>query len=122
MRELGISSAIMDDILKGKKTIEARLRTSKFVTIRKGDLLSLREDVWQDDAIVSSTPDKALVEVTKVLFFDSFDQMFAAINYKDLLPRASTPSAAMKTYKEFHSPSQEAEYGVVAIHFRLKRK
>ena len=120
MTEIGIDTTIMQSILTGAKTIEGRLRTAKFVTVRTGDTLNLREDTWKDDRLVSSITDRAIVTVTGTQFFDSFVDMFAAIDYKHAVPTATTKDEAIALYRQFYTKEQEEEHGVVAISFKLQ--
>lgn len=46
MQELGIKSSILREIQDGKKNVEGRLAKGRFLEIRVGDTLQLREDIW----------------------------------------------------------------------------
>lgn len=116
---MGIEASIMQMILSGKKTIEGRLRTPKFVTLRSGDIISFREDIWGNDRLVSSIPKKAKAKITKTQFFDSFQNMFEVVDYRLALPSASSALEATSVYRRFYTDEQESEHGVVAITFEL---
>jgi ASC-1-like (ASCH) protein len=119
MIEMGISAEILQQILDGRKTIEGRLRTGKFITILTGDKISLREDVWERDRIIRSVPNVATVTVTATQHFESFEAMLAALPLENVLPDMPDTSTALARYRHFYSPAQEAEQGVVAISFVL---
>lgn len=122
MIELGIESSVIQDILDGNKTVEGRLHKGKFLNIRPGDKLSLREDVWNDSEIVKSFPDKAKVEVTHVLYFESFSEMLHAIDFRKVIPHATTIQEALEVYRKFYSPIDEEKYGVIAFVFKRLEK
>lgn len=119
MHEIGVSADLLKQILKGRKTVEGRLRTGKFLVMRKGDAVSLREDVWENDQIVRSTPNKAVILIEESIFFDSFDEMLNVIDYKELIPTARSKAAALKTYHQFYTDEQIQEHSVVALRFSV---
>lgn len=119
MQEIGIESSILREIIEGKKTIEVRLGTAKFLKLRKGDRLSLREDIWQNDEIVESISNRAKIEITQILYFESFEDMLHAVDFQKILPSATHIDEAMATYRQFYSRKDEEEYGVMAITFTL---
>lgn len=119
MLTMGVSTELLESILDGRKTIEGRLRSGKFITLRKGDKISLREDTWQNDRIISSAPDKAVITVEQTVYYRNFTDMLQSINFKAVIPQAESIEAAQATYDRFYSPYQQAESGVVAIYFSL---
>lgn len=119
MQEIGIESSVLNDIIEGKKTFEARLGKPKFLKVREGDRLSLREDVWADGRIVDSIPNKAVIVITQVLYFENFVEMLEAINYEQVIPSAKNAQEASDAYGLFYSKEDETEYGVVAFEFKL---
>ena len=119
MHEIGIEKSLLQSILGGKKTIEGRLGKPKYLKLRVGDKLHLREDVWKDGSITASTPNIATATITQLLYFESFEEMFNSVNYAAAVPSADNPDEALEVYKNFYTPEDEAEYGVVAITFTL---
>lgn len=119
MIELGIEKTILENILSGAKTIEVRLGKPKFLRIKVGEVVSLREDIWKDGEIVHSTPGKACIQVTQVLFFESFEEMLASINYEETVPMAQSLQDAINTYRKFYTEEEEKEFGVVAFYFKV---
>ncbi len=119
MQEIGIESSLLGDILAGKKTIELRLGKPKFIKLRVGDTLSLREDVWADGHCIESTPDQATVVITQLLYFEHFDEALSFIDFQAAIPSAESKAGALAVYRKFYSPEDEEEYGVVAITFTL---
>ena len=49
MWESGRESALLDEIIAGRKTVEGRLNRSKFAQYKVGDTIKLRRDVRQPD-------------------------------------------------------------------------
>jgi ASC-1-like (ASCH) protein len=121
MQEIGIESSILADILSGRKTIEGRLGKPKYIKMRVGDILSIREDVWEDGKIKRSIPDSARVVITQLLYFEAFEAMLNSLDFNRALPGATSVHDALKTYRQFYSFADEEEYGVVAITFKLTR-
>lgn len=119
MQEIGIESSILADLLAGRKTIEGRLGKPKYIKLRLGNILSVREDIWKDVKIVKSVPDRAKVQITQLLYFESFEEMLSSLDFRKALPQVSSVREAINTYHRFYSPGDEAEYGVVAITFKL---
>ena len=119
MIEMGIETSIFESILDGDKTVEGRLRTAKFVTLRKGDKISFRRDVWKNDRLVNSESKQAEATITETKFYESFDAMFADIDYKIAAPQAGNLQEALSMLNKFYTADQVAEYGVVAIRFSL---
>lgn len=105
--------------MSGDKTVEGRLGKPKFIKIRVGDEISLREDIWKDGAIVGSKPDRAVIKVKQLLYFESFEEMFSAVDFKSVIPLANSVEEAIAVYRQFYSEEDEFEYGVVAILFTL---
>jgi ASC-1-like (ASCH) protein len=119
MLEIGIEISILRDILDGKKTVEGRLGKPKFLKLRVGDEISLREDIWKDGTIVDSVPDRARIKVEQLLYFESFEEMFGSVNFKSAVPSATTVDEAIAAYRQFYSPEDEYGFGAVAIMFSL---
>lgn len=120
MIEMGIEKNLLQDIVSGVKTIEGRLRTGKFVTLRTGDTISFREDTWEHDNIIKSIPNAVTATITSTQFFDTFNDMLNAVDYRTAIPSASSQADALAIYRSFYSDGQESEYGVVAIEFSVK--
>ena len=121
MHELGVESGILQAILDGRKTVDCVLGTPEHIKLRKGHTISFREDVWQDGIIVTSIPGRATATVKQLLYFESFEEMFSAVYYKDALPDAKSLGEALAIYRLFYSEADEFEHGVIAIMFELDR-
>lgn len=119
MEEIGVESSILADILNGKKTIEGRLGKPRFIKLRVGDIVAIREDIWENNQIVKSIHDRARVGITQLLYFESLEEMLHAIDYTRALPNATSANDALRIYRQFFTIEDEKEYGVIAITFRL---
>ena len=119
MQEIGIESSLFQDILAGKKTVEIRLGKSKYIKMCVGDTLSIREDVWQGDRIVSSMPDQARIIITQLLYFEYLEEALDSIGFQAAIPSATSKKEALARYRTFYTAKDEEEYGVIAITFSL---
>lgn len=119
MHEVGIESSLVEAIRNGQKTIEGRLGKPRFLEVKEGDILSVREDIWKDGDAIGSHDDALQLKVTQVLYFESFKEMLEAVNYEAAVPTATTLQEAISKYAEFYSAKDEEEYGVVALFFEV---
>lgn len=119
MQEIGIESDILEQVLSGQKTIEVRLGTPKYIKLRKGDELSLREDIWENGKIINAIHGRGHIKITQLLYFESFEELFGAVSYKLVAPSAASKAEVLSLLKQFYSAEDEYEYGAVAITFEL---
>lgn len=121
MQEIGIESTVLKSIVQGGKTVEARLGKPRFLKVRPGDKLKVREDTWEKGELTTSLPSSIVLVVRDILYFDSFRELFDGIEYTSLIPSAKTQAEAMARYREFYSDKDEEKYGVVALFFQVER-
>lgn len=119
MHDIGIESSLVEAIRNGDKTIEGRLGKPRFLRIQEGDILNIREDIWKDGEIIGSHDDVLQVEVTQVLYFESFEEMFDAVDYTAVVPSANTLDDAVAVYTHLYSVKDEEKYGVVVLFFSV---
>lgn len=117
--EAGREASLLADMKAGTKTIECRLDRGKFHDYRPGDRAWIREDTYEGNEIVSSRARRLLVEVTKIERFSTFREMFEAVGYQKVVPRAKSLGEALRQPSQFYSPEEEKEFGTLAIHFRV---
>lgn len=117
MQEIGIESTLVEDIRQHRKCVEGRLGKPRFLNMREGDILSIREDLYLNGDTIDSFKDSFRVKITQVLYFETFNEMLDSIDYKFVVPSAKNKTQALNKYKEFYSNKDEEEYGVVAIFF-----
>lgn len=119
MHELGIATNYLEQIQSGQKTVECRLGKPQYLKIRPGDEIAIHEEVWRDGTIISSKPSGITLDVTQILYFESFEDAFGAMSYKDAIPSATSKAEAIAAYRLFYTSEDEQEYGVMAIFFEL---
>ena len=119
MEEIGIESTLVESIRNGDKTIEARLGKPRFLKIKEGDSIHVREDFWYEGKILESLSHALEVKVTQILYFETFKEMLEAMDFQAAIPTATSVDDALKTYKQYYSSEDEREYGVVAFSFEL---
>lgn len=112
----GRESALLDDIIAGRKTVEGRLNRGKFAEYRVGDLVKLRRDVRDADGVLrDGEPDAATVQVVAIRQYRTFLEMVTAEGYQRVIPRAENAQAAADEYNKYYSAEDQAAYGVLAI-------
>lgn len=119
MIKLGVQSEILADIRGGKKTIEGRLAKGKFLDIKPGDIISLREDIYEHGVLVLSVNSGLKIKVESIERFDSFATMLKTVDYKPVIPSANSFDEALAVYRRYYSPEDEGIFGVIAIRFSL---
>lgn len=115
MSEIGIESTLVEAIKNGDKTIEIRLAKPRFLLIQEDDILSIREDFYFEGDVLESLSHALEVKVTQVVYFESLQETFDAINYESALPTATSIDDAIKIYRQFYSVEDEKEFGIAAF-------
>ena len=117
--ESGRESALLDDIIAGRKTIEGRLNKGKFAEYRVGDTVSLRRDIRDSSGILrDGEPGAALVQVIAIRHYPDFLSMVTAEGFTKVIPRAQTAQEAADEYDRYYLTEDQARYGVLAIEVR----
>ena len=119
MIEIGIDSEVLRKIRDGQKTIEGRLARGKFLTIRVGDLVSVREDFYVDGVIVQSQEDALRIQIDAAEKFANFRAMLQSVGFKKAIPDANNLDDASDRYLRFYSETSQKEFGVLAIFFHV---
>lgn len=119
MQEIGIESSILEQLLAGDKTVEVRLGKPSYIKLRPGDELELREDIWEGNQIVNAIHGRGRIKITQLLYFESFQEMLNAVNYKLIFPSAASKQDAYQLLRHFYTEADEYEYGVMAISFNV---
>lgn len=115
VNEIGIESTLVEAIKNGDKTIEVQLARPQFLRIQEGDILNVREDFYYEGEILESLSHALAIKVTQVLYFESFKELFEAVNYATVLPSAQSIDDAIARYRKSYSASEEAEFGIAAF-------
>lgn len=119
MIEIGINSEILAQIRAKRKTVEGRLAKGKFLTIRPGDVISIREDIYRDGVIIESCSATLQLAITGVKKYDSFRAMLNDVGYSSAIPDAKNLDQACTTYGLYYSGEDEQRYGVLGISFKV---
>lgn len=119
--EAGREASLLEEIKAGRKTVECRLDRGQYKEYQPGDQIWIRADHWQDGKIIKSEPKQVLLEIDEVERFPNFKTMFEKIGFKDAIPTATSADEALAVCHLFYTPAEEAECGVLAVHFHLIR-
>ena len=116
----GRESALLDDIIAGRKTIEGRLNRDKFAEYQVGDTVSFRRDIRDEHGVLHDGElGVAEAEIVAIRRYDSFLEMTRAEDYRKVIPSAASAEAAAIEYDKYYSHDEQARYGVLAIEVRL---
>jgi len=119
MIQIGIQSEVLQQIIDGRKTIEGRLGKEKFLRIKIGDELSIREDIYENGKIVGEVEDRLHLKIDGITKFHSFEQMLREAGYEKAIPTAKSLSDAVAAYRTYYSEDDENEYGVIGLEFHV---
>lgn len=119
MIEIGIDSVVLQKIRAGRKTIEGRLARGKFLDIKVGDVISVREDFYVDGVIANAKEDALHIKVVAIERFKDFRSMLQEIDFKKAIPDATTLDEACIEYLRFYSEASQKEHGVLGISFQV---
>lgn len=119
MQEIGIESSLVKAIYSGIKTIEVRLGKPRFLKMQVGDILSVREDIWNNDKIIDNIEDVLRIKITQILYFESFSELLDSTDFELVVPYAKNIEEAKELFAKFYTKADEDEYGVVAFYFEL---
>jgi len=93
-------------VKNGQKTIEGRLRKGEYANLKVGDHIIVQND---------NETDSVEVEVKDIRSYPTFEAMLNNEDLKRVLPDVETIDQAVQVYRQFYTPQQEAEFGVMAI-------
>ena len=98
---------VFEALRQGSKTIETRAATSNFRKIRKGDMLNF-----------ICGKDKFGKKVKRVSFFKTIDEMVKVIDFKKIMPFASSVAEMENVYYSFPGYREKIQkFGLVALDF-----
>lgn len=119
--ESGRESALLDDIIAGRKTIEGRLNRGKFAQYQVGDSVRLRRDFRNSDGkLEDGLPDAAQVKITAIRHYDNFLELVTSEGYQNVIPSASSAQTAADEYNKYYTQADQQHYGVLAIEIVIK--
>lgn len=119
--ESGRESALLDEIIAGRKTVEGRLNRSKFAKYRAGDTIRLRRDVrLPSGELVDGKEIGATVQIVGVRRYKTFLELVTAEGFKKVIPFAKSAQEAADEYNKYYSAEDQAHYGVLAIEVKVQ--
>ena len=93
-------------VKNGQKTIEGRLKKGEYANLKAEDHIVVSND---------AETDSVEVVVKDIRLYPTFELMLNSENLKQVLPDIETIDQAIQVYRQFYTPEQEAEFGVIAI-------
>ncbi len=119
--ESGRESALLDDIIAGRKTIEGRLKKGKFAQYAVSDIISLRRDYRDRQGVLhDGTPNASRVTIVAIREYATFFEMVRAEGFRRVIPSARTVREAADEYNKYYSANDQARYGVLAIEVEVQ--
>ncbi|MFH0905296.1 MAG: ASCH domain-containing protein [bacterium] len=93
-------------VKNGQKTIEGRLKKGEYANLKTGDHIVVQND---------DETDSVEVIVKDVRPYPTLLEMLSREKLNEILPDIKNIDQAMQAYRQFYTPEQEAEFGVIAI-------
>lgn len=119
--ESGRESALLDDIIVGRKTIEGRLNRGKFAQYQVGDVVRLRRDVRNAQGeLEDGLADAARVDVMAIRHYATFIELMRGEGYQHVIPSATSAEQAADEYDKYYTLADQQRYGVLAIEIAIK--
>ena len=112
--EIPVDARWLGHIREGRKTVEGKKQTPKWLEIRRGDMIQF---TCKDEAPV-------IVRVTAIRFFfeprDTLGAFLRAESLVQTLPGVETMDEARAIYNGFLGQEEIQKLGLMAIHFEKK--
>lgn len=110
IHEMNLNDKAFNNIKNGTKKFELRLYDEKRQKIQLGDLIKFHNLNNRDDIV--------LVQVTGLLIYPSFADLFYDIDY-NLCGIANSLEEKLDRIHTFYTIEKEKEYGIIAIKIQL---
>jgi len=104
--DINIQEPYFSQIKSGKKTVEGRMSSNKFRSIKSGDRILINRRL------------PALVEEVKS--FSSFEEMFDFYGLKNCLPDKITVEEGLSVYNTFYKHEDVVKHGVIAFKISIQ--
>lgn len=101
LHEINVDDIWYDHILAERKTIEGRLRKSKFKFIKRNDSIIINQKLKKN--------------IRDIRFYSSFEEYMNAEGLDNCLPGVTTIEEGIEIYRQFYTEKDEKTYGIVAI-------
>lgn len=102
---------IFEIVLKGKKTVEARVNDEKRRKLKIGDTLVFLKRPLEDEVIRA--------EVTNLEYYGNFKEMVEHYDISNLYLEDFTKQEYLDTLARFYTDEDQKIWGVVAISFKI---
>ena len=113
MLEMRLHDSPFNKIASGTKTFEIRLNDEKRRALKIGDKIKFINRV---------TKQTIIAEVQDLLYFNNFIELYDAFPNKVVLGYNKSEKANPADMEQYYSPSEQKQYGVVAIKIKLINK
>ena len=117
--ESGRESSLLDDIIRGDKTVECRLFRGQYVDYQVGDKVWIRRDIYDDTKKIKSFPRQVLVEITSLQKYPTFWNLLNGEGFKKVVPHATTIEQAVEECYRFYTKEEENMHGAIAVRFKV---
>lgn len=111
---MGLYGEYFHAIKMGEKTVEVRLNDEKRRKINVGDSIEFLKVPQKDEMLK--------VQVIDVRKYDTFEEMYNDISFKDFDCVGWTMKEMVEGTYEIYSPEQEKEWGALAITIAYQRE
>lgn len=111
MHEMKIMPEYYNYILNGTKKIEIRLFDEKRQKIKIGDTIVFKKAPDFNEIFKS--------EVTNLLHYESFDDIFNDFDISVLADFSKTKSEVIKELNTFYTKEEQKKYGVIGIEIKV---
>jgi ASC-1-like (ASCH) protein len=102
-------------IMSGHKTIEGRLNTGKWSTLKVGDTITFT----RKKADGTLTNDHVEIRVTNLTRYSTFREMLTQEGLRRVLPGLTTVEDGVELYKTWYSIADQVTYGVLALEIQI---
>lgn len=107
IHKMGLYGEYFQSIIEGRKKVEVRLNDEKRRKIKVGDTIEFIKVPQQDETLK--------VQVTGVIKYDTFKEMYEDIPFIDFDCEGWTMKEMIDGTYEIYTPEQEKEWGALAI-------
>lgn len=117
--EVPLESLHLEDIILGRKTVEAWLNEGACTHYEVGDIIRLRQyESGVQSVSLDDAPKTLLVQIVAIRPYATFSEMLRAERYQAVSPTANNIEEAIAEYDRRYSVEKQALHGVLAMELR----